>query len=328
MKRWACGILALSFLLAGVGLSMAQEVDWAKLDEDMLVMERLVRDTLREAVVDPEVRALQEELKELEEVSESGEYSDAEGMAQLEKRLAETKAFLAAQENAIALAYLDFELDTRPTQQVRHWQAVLNGLGTRVSTDVATDSLYLPGYGAVFALRVQFPLSNGKEPSPTPSAEKKRRWEDTRREVLGLPKLPTEARVTSSTYDEELVGRIKEAVSDLLATEAQNFRPLPGNERLTIFLHSAAKERTARTRTVRRGIPSVPAPVANLRADTAKTISGYVTSKAYVFGSSRSSSTPARTGLMLSVKGADLAAQREAKITEEELEKRIEIRQF
>jgi hypothetical protein len=317
---------------------MAQEVDWAKLDEDMLVMERLVRDTLREAVVDPEVRSLQEELKELEEVSESGEYSDAQGMAQLEKRLAETKAYLAAQKNAIALAYLDFELDTR-TQQVRHLQAVLSSLGTRVSTDPAADSLYLPGYGAVFALRVQFPLSNGKEPSPTPSAEKERRWEDTRREVLGLPKLPTEARVTSSLYDEELVGRIKEAVSGLLATEAQNFRPFPGNERLTVFLHSAAKERTARTRTVRRGIPSVqpaeavaeipmPAPVDEMR-NAESIFLQRVISNDYVFRSSRSSSsTPARTGLMLSVKGADLAAQREGKITEEELEKRIEIRQF
>ena len=305
MKRWACGILALSFLLAGVGLSMAEEVDWAKLDEDMLVMERLVRDTLREAVVDPEVRALQEELKELEEVSESGEYSAAEGMAQLEKRLEQTRAYLAAQENAIALAYLDFELDTRPTQQVRVLQKLLGDVGTRVSTDLATDSLYLPGYGAVFALRVQFPLSNGKEPSPTPAAEKERRWEDTRREVLGLPKLPTEPRVTSSLYDEELVGRIKDAVSDLLATEAQNFRPLPGNERLTIFLHSSAKERTARTRTVRRGIPSerpasvipdMPAAVVELRA--AGSTLAYSSSNYYGFRSSRSSSTVVSESLM------------------------------
>jgi len=353
MKRWACGILAAVLLFAGLGLAMVEEIDWAQLDEDMMVMERLVRDALREAIVDPEVRALQEEQMMLEELSAEADISETGfgSLADVQERLEEVRArleelgeYFADAGRGISDAWFARDVSELFLTQLIESDMSTSKLRGALATNLSSDALYLPGYGAVFAMRVEFPLSNGEEPSPTPEPDREGRWEETRREVLGLPKLPERPVSVPSTYDAELVERVKEALVELLTVEAPNFGQLADNERLVIFLHSPVKEPVPTRRGVRVTRPSSMATVTPPLAPKAPADEGeYQIAKqianiearlfADSFLASRSralysAAQAARTGLTLSVKASDLAARRAGKITAEELEKRIDIRQF
>jgi len=321
MRRPALGVLALGLLFAGFGVSMVEETNWAQFDEDMMVMERLVRDTLREAIIDPEVKALEEEQARLEALSAESDISGTEfgSFAEVQKRLAEVTARLNESKE-----YLSF---TRRMMADAQNQWAFLGVDDSAflwsnpppiemdagATGIASDALYLPGYGAVFAVKVGFALSNGREPSPTPEPAREGRWEETRREVLGLPVLP-------------------ERPVALLVVEAPNFRQLPDNERLVLFLHSPVKETptTRRGSRARRAV-TIESPKVLVEDEGGSQVASLLATSRVMRGSLFSSGTSrgaSRTGLTVSVKASDLAARRDGKITAEELEKRIEVTQF
>ncbi len=340
MRRPALGVLALGLLFAGFGVSMVEETNWAQFDEDMMVMERLVRDTLREAIIDPEVKALEEEQARLEALSAESDISGTEfgSFAEVQKRLAEVTARLNESKE-----YLSF---TRRMMADAQNQWAFLGVDDSAflwsnpppiemdagATGIASDALYLPGYGAVFAVKVGFALSNGREPSPTPEPAREGRWEETRREVLGLPVLPERPVAVSPAYDEELVERVKDALVGLLVVEAPNFRQLPDDERLVLFLHSPVKETptTRRGSRARRAV-TIESPKVLVEDEGGSQVASLLATSRVMRGSLFSSGTSrgaSRTGLTVSVKASDLAARRDGKITAEELEKRIEVTQF
>jgi len=356
MRQPALGVLALGLLFAGFGLSMVEDTNWAQLDEDMMVMERLVRDTLREAIIDPEVKALEEEQARLEALSAESDISGTEfrSFAEVQKRLEEVTAKL--RETKDRLSFMRRMMADAQNQWAFYgaddsaflWANPPPIEMDAGATGIASDALYLPGYGVVFAVKVGFALSDGREPSPTPEPAREGRWEETRREVLGLPVLPEQPVAVSPAYDEDLVERVKDALVDVLAVEAPNFRQLADNERLVVFLHSPVKETgaTRRGARVRRSSsvgpvePSPPTvPADELEYQIVKQVADieakvFADSFAESFLASRrsrllySGAEGARTGLMVSVKASDLAVRRDGKITEEELEERMEVEQF
>ena len=102
-------------------------------------------------------------------------------------------------------------------------------------------SLFLDGYGAVFVLRVGFPVLAPptkpeaiKEESSTDST-----WQEAERELYGRG---TEGKVSagpSEAYDEEKVGKLKDTVLEALKN-ASNIRALKPDESVTICVFGSA----------------------------------------------------------------------------------------
>jgi len=183
----------------------------------------------------------------------------------------------------------------------------------QLSEGVGTSGLYLPGYGALVTGRLQFALSKAPSPSATPEPEKETRWDEYRQRVLGVQR--TRVKQERKAYDEELVGRVKDAIVGLLATEAKNFRALPEDERVTVFLYGP---------TCTDGIVNVVLQAPGSSA--ARTRSSLEYRVAIDSGGSKGWKPAAQRSVVIaSVKGSDLAAQRDGKLTSEELKKKVEI---
>jgi hypothetical protein len=101
-------------------------------------------------------------------------------------------------------------------------------------TDARRD-LYIQGYGAVFVLRVPYPLlgqSGGAETTaqePAPETE----WEQARRELMGQPLPPEAPGGPAEPYREEKVNRLTQVLLEALKN-ANNIRELKPDDSVTV----------------------------------------------------------------------------------------------
>jgi len=184
----------------------------------------------------------------------------------------------------------------------------------RTLQNVSTsDAMYLPGYGAIVMCRMQVPLSPGPSPAPSPVPGKPSKWEEYKYKALNLPVYrPGGSR---RKHDKEHVEKLKETVVDLLATEAQNFDALPAEEQVTVFLYGPWAGSPAGGGMAAASFSGGEGNYEVLMAiDELGTV--YAAQPA-----------PTRSVLIVSVSGADLAAQRAGKLSSKDLKKRIEIHQ-
>ena len=113
-------------------------------------------------------------------------------------------------------------------------------------------SLFLDGYGALFMVRVGFPLL----PPPSKDAPRKEEpsadssWEEARREVYGHPGEGRFNRGGGVQYDEDKVNKLKDEVIDSLKN-ACNIRSLKNDEAITVCIIGDA-DGAPRVRTLTR----------------------------------------------------------------------------
>ena len=177
----------------------------------------------------------------------------------------------------------------------------------------ASDAMYLPGYGAIVMCRLHVPLSAGPSPAPSPVPGKPSKWEEYKYKALNLPVYGRER--GRRKYDKEHVEKLREAAVELLATEAQNFDALPAEEQVTVFLYGPWAGSPA-------GGGMVAASFSGGEGDYEVLMAVDELGTVYA-----AQPMPTRSVLIVSVSGADLAAQREGKLSSKDLKKRIEIHQ-
>ena len=184
----------------------------------------------------------------------------------------------------------------------------------RTLQNVSTsDAMYLPGYGAIVMCRLQVPLSPGPSPAPSPVPGKPSKWEEYKYKALNLPVYGRER--GRRKYDKEHVEKLREAAVELLATEAQNFDALPAEEQVTVFLYGPWAGSPA-------GGGMAAASFSGGEGDYEVLMAVDELGTVYA-----AQPAPTRSVLIVSVSGADLAAQREGKLSSKDLKKRIEIHQ-
>jgi hypothetical protein len=119
---------------------------------------------------------------------------------------------------------------------------------------------YLEGYGALFLLKVSFPLL----PPPTKGEAQKEEpkgssaWEEAREEVFGEPAVvgmgPGAA---EDPYKEEKVNRLKSSLLDALKNAA-NIRDLKADEGVTVCVLGGAKQQPGRAKAIGRASGARP----------------------------------------------------------------------
>jgi len=176
-----------------------------------------------------------------------------------------------------------------------------------------SNAIYLPGYGAIVMCRMATPLSPEPSPAPSPVPGKPSKWEEYKYKALNLPVY--HAGSGRRKYDKEHVEKLKEAVIGLLATEAQNFDAIPTGEQVTVFLYGPWAGSPA-------GGGMAAASLSGGEGDYDVLIAVDELGTVYA-----AQPAPTRSVLILSVGGADLAAQREGRLTASELKKRVRIHQ-
>jgi len=114
-------------------------------------------------------------------------------------------------------------------------------------------SMYLDGYGALFMLKVGFPLL----PPPKSETRKEKRetsstWEEARQELYGHPGSAKIATVPSEEYDEEKVNTLKDALFDALKN-ASNIHDLKPDDSVTLCIFGSAGRGNKASSIVKRG---------------------------------------------------------------------------
>jgi hypothetical protein len=101
-------------------------------------------------------------------------------------------------------------------------------------------SLYLEGYGVLFAFNVKFPLlappSKTEEPQEKPSADSS--WEEARREVHGQPQGFRQAPGVFEPFDGGKVDKLKAVLLEALKSAA-NIRRLKADDSITVCIFGA-----------------------------------------------------------------------------------------
>jgi len=317
-------MLLAAALIAAPAFAQQGNIDWAKMDEDRLIMGRLVQDTLEEAVRTP-----------------------------------------VKPEDLPAEMYDMMLQEGRTEGEIRRIALQATPVRSRYQLKSGVESLYLPGYGVLLHARMGFPLSPLAAPSPSPTPPETGRWQKAREDVLGIPRLPT--RPSPPSYDAEIVGKIKDALAELLSQEAKNFQELSGGEQVTVFLYGPADTGVSLriSGTVSRASvpglvaemspPSAPEPpdvpsverdsalkemraaqeattearrrVERAQANARKPITRTLTGLRYLSGRDSGDGTSYRSAIVVSVKASDLAAQREGRLSAEQVKEKVEIRQ-
>lgn len=102
---------------------------------------------------------------------------------------------------------------------------------------------YLEGYGALFLVRVGFPLlpAASATESPKEDRETNSAWEEARQEILGVsPAVGNGMGAMAEPYSEEKVNHLKSALVNVLKNAA-NIRGLKPDEGVTICVFGATK---------------------------------------------------------------------------------------
>jgi hypothetical protein len=197
--------------------------------------------------------------------------------------------------------------------RLRSERSRLQGEKRTLQNVSTSDAMYLPGYGAIVMCRLQVPLSAGPSPAPSPVPGKPSKWEEYKYKALNLPVYGRER--GRRKYDKEHVEKLREAAVELLATEAQNFDALPAEEQVTVFLYGPWAGSPA-------GGGMAAASFSGGEGDYEVLMAVDELGTVYA-----AQPAPTRSVLIVSVSGADLAAQREGKLSSKDLKKRIEIHQ-
>ncbi len=306
-----CGLIV---LLAGAGLAQAQEIDWQKMDGDVLVMAKLVSHALQRVLAGPQAvyepptiypnasqQAAQPGDLAVPSPPELPEAKAEEPEAPVQKQANDARARLrvpseAARVRGEQASILAQRLEAKARSL--GWWPLRKGV----------DAIYLPGYGALFVAEVGFPLAPGELPAEEAPPKETGDWHKAREGLYGILVLPT---FEIKPYNEEIVQGVKEALTELLATEAKHFTELPQDERVTVFLYGRVSEKERVTQRVTSALSEQGAAGASAMK--------MARLKASVSGA------PRRTVLAVSVKASVLSAQREGKLTPEEVKARVEI---
>jgi len=160
---------------------------------------------------------------------------------------------------AVMTRILDKAVDDQAAGQPRPRKAM--GIDVYfASSGTPVRSLYLDGYGAVFMLKVGFPLL----PPPTKEAQKEKSetsstWEEAREEIYGHPN-DSKAMVagTAEEYDEDKVNSLKDSLFEALKN-AKNIRDLKPDDSVTVCVFGGPGAGRTQTRTTSR---RTPAPIA------------------------------------------------------------------
>jgi hypothetical protein len=96
------------------------------------------------------------------------------------------------------------------------------------------QSMYLDGYGALFLVRVDFPLLPGSKPeTPKEKTETSSTWEEARQELYGHADKKAVTTTPAVEYDEEKVTDLKNALLEALKN-ASNIRDLKVDDSITV----------------------------------------------------------------------------------------------
>jgi hypothetical protein len=200
-------------------------------------------------------------------------------------------------------------------------------MGVVIPGDGSARNLQIQGYGAIFMLQVNFPLSGppAKPAGEQPAEPVNSTWEEAKRELYGSPRpeLPYSDHWEEATgaYMRVFAGqpeydpkRVEELEESLLATlkNASNIRSLKESESVTVVVTSA----------VGRGAGLPQQPVRELRTMSA---SGQLRVE---IASSEDDAKPeqrAASTLTISAKKSDIDAFAKGKLTQEEFRKRATV---
>jgi len=154
------------------------------------------------------------------------------------------------------LAVMSHILDKAIDDKFGSEQPLRKAMGVELFFSPDAGSLrnsYFEGYGALFLLRVNFPLlpppaktETQKEEPPVTSA-----WEEARQEVLGAPGAPGPNPAPAEPYSEEKVNRLKTALFDALKNAA-NIRHLKPDEGVTLCVFGGSKSDVDQANVVRQ----------------------------------------------------------------------------
>ena len=122
---------------------------------------------------------------------------------------------------------------------------------------------YLEGYGALFLLRVNFPLrpppakGDAKKEDPKGSSA----WEEAREEVFGEPGMAgMSPAAAEDPYVEERVNRLKKSLLEAIKNAA-NIRDLKTDEGVTVCVLGTTKMQPGRVKAIGRSSGAKPPPV-------------------------------------------------------------------
>jgi hypothetical protein len=196
--------------------------------------------------------------------------------------------------------------------------------------EVPTRSLYLDGYGALFFLRVNFPLlapasekNVEKEKAPTDSS-----WEEARQEVYGQPV----GRNSDSPreYDAAKVSALQKALLEALK-DASNIRNVKSDESITICVIGAPID--AFMQKLSRSGPGVPAGGGGSTGGMSGgggfgAVSGLSAQGFWYTPGGRDDAPDNKTTLTIRVKKSDCEALAKGKLTVDEFRNRAVIKTY
>jgi hypothetical protein len=195
--------------------------------------------------------------------------------------------------------------------------------------DVPTRSLYLDGYGALFFLRVNFPLlappsekNVEKEKAQTDST-----WEEARQEVYGQPGAKNSD--SAREYDAGKVSALQKALLDSLK-DASNIRNVRSDESITVCVIGAPMEMLKSKVTNSGGGMSSGGGGFGGGGTTGgggfAVASGPYAQNVWYSSSGRDDAPQNKTTLTIRVKKSDCEAFAKGKLTEDEFHNRAVVR--
>jgi len=220
---------------------------------------------------------------------------------------AEPKEQAELEEDLAVMSHiLDKALDEKLPGQPRSRKAM--GIDVVFSSTAAPfRSLYLDGYGAVFMLKVGFPLLPPPKGEPRKErAETSSTWEEARKELYGRP---SDGKITTSPaeeYDEEKVNRLKDALFEGVKNAA-NVRDLKPDDSVTVCVFGGAGGPAKVQSTAKAGAPKAA-----------------IVNQVWVYGDGKPGQTRG-TIMTIRVKKSDVDAFAKGKQTLEEFRKRAKV---
>jgi len=225
----------------------------------------------------------------------------------IEKRLGEIRKELTGLDERFDKGEIPRRERSELSAPLERERGRLQGEKARLRNVSSSEALYLPGYGVIVWCRLRTPLAPEPSAAPSPVAEEASRWEEYRYEVRNLPR--PDRWSDERRYDEEHVERILEAVVGAIAREARNLEALPEEERATVYLYGPWGG---------KWVSKALKYVEGEGSDRLIAIDEYGTVYA-------AEAFPARSVVMVSLKGSDLAEQREGELSMKQVKRRIEI---
>ena len=156
---------------------------------------------------------------------------------------------------AVMSHILDKTLSERSGAEARPWKAM--GIDVFLPGSTPFRSLFLDGYGALFMLKVNFPLlppaaktEEPKEKSPVDST-----WEEAREELYGQHSEGQFAMGAVEEYSAEKVNKLKEGLLEALKSAA-NIRELKSDDSITVCVFGGPSAAPVKYRATSRRAPA------------------------------------------------------------------------